>query len=202
MKRTITLLLTTIAFSMAVIAQNSGYEKSIEINGGPAMNKSTKYSLGIAMVNGYRINSNLYAGVGIGFRYTEAKFMHTWRSYMQYGNLHFEKSDSYGGDYLLPVYARVQYNLITTKVKPILLCDVGYTFDIGIAKGNAVGFFWEPAFGLDVSLEENTSIYFQIGINLQKLHYTRYEYSYYDGVSTEEINTVASTLNIKIGMKF
>lgn len=202
MKKVITFLLATVMLSMAANSQESGYEKSIEIIGGPAMSKSTKYSLGISMVNGYRINPHLYAGIGVGFRYTEAKFMHTWRSYMQYSSLHFESSDSYGGDYLVPVFARIQYNLITTKVKPMLLCDVGYTIDPGIAKGNAVGFFWEPAFGIDISLEENTSIYFQIGINLQKIHYTRYEYSYYDGASEEEINTTASTLNIKIGMKF
>lgn len=166
------------------------------------MNKNTKYSLGISMVNGYRINPQLYAGMGIGFRYTNAKFMHTWRSYMQYGSLHFESSDLYGGDYLVPVFARIQYNLITTKVKPMLLCDAGYTIDPGIAKGNAVGFFWEPAFGIDINLEENTSIYIQIGVNFQKTHFTRYENSYYDGASEEEIKTIASTLIFKLGMKF
>ena len=198
----IIILLTAVVLSMTAKAQNTGYEKSIEINGGPAMNKCTKYSLGISMVNGYRIIPNLYAGIGVGFKYTDALFMHTWRSYMQYGSLHFESSDSYSGDYLLPIFARIQYNFTTTKVKPMLLCDAGYTINVGSVEGNAVGFYWEPAFGVDISLEENTSLYFQVGINLQKLHYDRYEYSYYDGASSEEVNTTASTLCFKIGMRF
>ncbi len=189
-------------FGFTVIAQTSGYEKSIEIYGRPAMNKSTKYTLGISMVNGYRIDSHLYAGIGVGFRYTDAEFMHTYRSYMQFGSLHSETSSSYAGDYLLPVYARAQYNFTTTKVKPMLLCDAGYTFNVGSTDGNAVGFFWEPAFGIDINLEQNTSLYFQIGICMQKTHYTYYTYSYFDGASSEEINATASTLNIKIGMKF
>lgn len=101
--RKIIILLTTVVLSMTAKAQNTGYEKSIEINGGPAMNDCTKYSLGISMVNGYRIIPNLYAGIGVGFRYTDALFMHTWRSYKQYGSLHFESRDSYSGDYLLPI---------------------------------------------------------------------------------------------------
>lgn len=201
MKRII-ILLSAVVFSMTAIAQSTGYEKSIEINGGPAMNDNTKYSLGISMVNGYRIMPNLYAGVGVGFRYTDALFMHTWRSYMQYGSLHFESSDSYAGDYLLPIFARIQYNFTTTKVKPMILCDAGYTINVGSNEGNPVGFYWEPAFGVDISLEGNTSLYFQIGINMQSTHYDRYEYSYYDGASTEEIKATASTLCFKIGMRF
>lgn len=202
MKKGITILLTAVIFSMAANAQNSGYEKSIEIYGGPALNKSTKYTLGISMVNGYRINPHLYAGIGAGFRYTDAEFMHTYRSYMQFGYLHSETSTSYAGDYLLPIYFRAQYNFTTTKVKPILLCDAGYTFNVGSVKGNAVGFFWEPAFGIDINLESNTSLYFQIGVCMQNAHHTFYSYSYYDGASSEELHTVASTLNLKIGMKF
>jgi len=200
--RKLTIIFAAIVFSMTANAQNTGYEKSIEINGGPAMNNCTKYSLGISMVNGYRIIPNLYAGVGVGFRYTDALFDQTWRSYMQYGKLQFETKDYYSGDYLLPIFARIQCNFTTTKVKPLLLCDAGYTISVGSAEGNAVGFYWEPAFGVDISLEEKTSIYFQIGINLQKTHYRRYEYSYYDGANTEEINATASTLSFKLGMRF
>ncbi len=200
--RKIIILLTTVVLSMTAKAQNTGYEKSIEINGGPAMNDCTKYSLGISMVNGYRIIPNLYAGIGVGFRYTDALFMHTWRSYMQYGSLHFESRDSYSGDYLLPIFARIQYNFTTTKFKPMLLCDAGYTINVGSVEGNAVGFYWEPAFGVDISLEEKTSLYFQIGINMQSMHYDRYEFDYYDGANTEEIKTTASTLCFKIGMRF
>ena len=201
-KKLLAIVALATMFGFTATAQTSGYEKSIEIYGGPAMNKSTKYTLGISMVNGYRINSHLYAGIGAGFRYTNAEFMHSYRSYMQFGSLHSETSSSYAGDYLLPVYARAQYYFTTTKVKPMLLCDGGYTFNVGSTEGNAVGFFWEPAFGIDINLEQNTSLYFQIGICMQKTHYTYYTYSYYDGASSEEINTTASTLNIKIGMKF
>jgi hypothetical protein len=202
MKKGISILLAVIAFSMAANAQNNGYEKSIEIYGGPAMNKTAKYSFGISLVNGYRINPHLYAGLGVGFRYTDAEYMHTYRSYKQFGVLQTETSSSYAGDYLLPVHARAQYNFTTTKVKPMLLCDAGYTFNVGSVEGNAIGFFWEPAFGIDIDLEEHTSLYFQLGICMQNTHYTYYTFSYYDGASSEEIHTKGSTFNIKVGMKF
>lgn len=202
MKKRITILLSAVLVSIAASSQNNGYEKSVEINGGPAINKSTKYSLGISMVNGYRINSYLYVGIGIGFRYSDAEYMHVYRSYKQFGYIHSESESSYAGDYLLPVYARAQYNFTTTKVKPLILCDVGYTFNVGSVKGNAVGFFWEPAFGIDISLEQKTSIYFQIGICLQNAHHTYYTFSYYDGASSEELHTRACTLNFKVGMRF
>lgn len=202
MKKRITILLSAVLFSMAANAQNSGYEKSIEIYGGPALNKSTKYSLGITMVNGYRINSCMYVGVGIGFRYSDAEYMHTYRSYMQFGSIHSETKTFYDVDYLLPVYARAQYYLTTTKVKPMILCDAGYTFYVGSVKGNAVGFFWEPAFGIEISMEKKTTLYFQLGICMQNAHHTYYSFSYYDGDSYEELHTRASTLNIKVGMKF
>ena len=56
--------------------------------------------------------------------------------------------------------------------------------------------------GVDISLEDKTSLYFQIGINMQSLHYDRYEFDYYDGANTEEIKATASTLCFKIGMRF
>ena len=202
MKKRITILLSAVLFSMAASSQNNGYEKSIEIYGGPAMNKSTKYSLGITMVNGYRISSYLYVGVGVGFRYSDAEYMHTYRSYMQFGSIHSETMTSYAGDYLLPVFARAQYYFSTTKVRPMILCDAGYTFNVGSVKGNAVGFFWEPAFGIEIGMEKKTTLYFQIGICMQNAHHTYYSFSYYDGASSEELHTRASTLNFKVGMKF
>ena len=60
MKRTLSIMFAILIASCATsFAQSKGYEKSIEANGGVALDKMSKFSFGVSMINGYRINEHL-----------------------------------------------------------------------------------------------------------------------------------------------
>lgn len=185
----------TILFLMCFVvfasAQSKGYEKSIEFGGGIGLDKLSKYSIGISMVNGYRFNNYLYVGVGTGFKYTDALY-YSSSSLRDY-------YESFDGKYLIPLYARIKANLTKTKVSPFLVVDAGYTFDVGQNENkNIEGLMIEPAFGIDFKLnEEKISLYFLLGVNIQKTRFTHFR-----KISDEENNEFASALSLKLGIKF
>lgn len=114
--------------ALSLNAQSKGYEKSIEVFGGPGLNKLTKYQIGISMINGYRINDYFYAGVGTGFRYQESRY-----------NLSYGPGDTYDDDsrttrYIIPLYARIKANLTKTSVSPFFIADIGGNIDVGMVE--------------------------------------------------------------------
>ncbi len=186
-------------FCMNSVMQASGYEKAIEINGGVGLNKFSKYSFGIEMINGYRFNDYFSIGFGAGFRYTNALYYHSY----QYSNHQSSTYDSYDGKYLIPLHVRAKANLSPAKVSPFLMLDGGYTFDVGQNPNkNTEGLFFEPAFGVDIKLDDKTTMCFGVGVNFQNAHYKYYSIGGYSGSYDLEETGLASTLNIRIGFKF
>ena len=191
------------AFAVQFALAQATYEKSIEVQGGPALDKNTKYSVGASTTHGARIE-NFFIGIGAGFRYTNALYYSSYRSYYQWGSLQSESYESFDGKYLVPLYVRANYLFGNSSVKPMISFDLGTTIDVGKNQKykNTEGLFYEPAVGLNISIDEKTSMFITIGLNYQKAHHTYYSISYYDGASTEEIKGMAGTLNIKIGLTF
>lgn len=190
MKKTI-IICTMLISALVANAQTVGYEKSVEIFGGPGLNQSSEYQLGISMINGYRLNNNFYIGVGTGFRLQEALY---YKSYTL-------SSDGYSSRtprYIVPLYARFKANLTNTSVSPYLSADFGGNFDVGQVKiKNIEGFFFEPQFGVDIDLEEPMSLYLAIGVNVANTHYDVYrKIDYYT------CKTKATTLAFHLGFKF
>ncbi|MDR1517645.1 MAG: outer membrane protein transport protein [Dysgonamonadaceae bacterium] len=64
-------LLMSVLFS---VKAQIGYEKSIELGASIGLDKFTKSSFEIGMINGYRFNDYLSLGAGVGFRYTDALY--------------------------------------------------------------------------------------------------------------------------------
>ena len=186
-----------------VASGQAAYEKSIELAGGPALNSHTQYSVGANTTHGI-LSNNFFIGAGVGFRYTSALYYSSYRSYYQFGSLQTETYKSYDGKYLVPVYIRASYRFGRASVKPMLSFDVGATFDVGKNQKykNTEGLFYEPADGVNISLDDNTSMFITVGLNYQNAHHTYYTMSYYDGTSTEEIKGRASTLHFRIGFTF
>lgn len=182
------MLLTSIFLSANAQA---GYEKSIELGGAIGIDKFTKSSFDIDMINGYRFNDYFSIGAGIGFRYTDALYYESNTL-----NYFFESRD---GKYLVPLYARVKANLTKTKVSPFFLANIGYTFDVGQNPNkNTYGLMIEPAFGIDFKLnEKNLGLYFLVGFNLQNA-----EYTYFGKTDEEKVKGMASSIEIKGGIKF
>lgn len=192
------------AFALALgassVAQTSGYEKSIEINGGFSLDDYQNYTFGIGMVNGYRINDNFYVGLGIGYEYLKGLY---YKSYEYVGGIIGSKN--YTSEDIrnnIQIFGRIKANLTSSKVSPFLSCDLGYNAGLG---GNnikmATGLFYEPAFGIDFKMSDEQTIYFTIGYNSQN-----YEYKFYNltlGNSYDKIENVkAGKLNLRLGFKF
>jgi hypothetical protein len=47
------------------LAQNKGFEKAIEVNGGIGLDDYTNYSFGVNFVGGYRFNDTFFVGAGL-----------------------------------------------------------------------------------------------------------------------------------------
>ena len=201
MKRII--LLASVVCVMQSAFGQATYEKSIELQGGPALDSYTKYSVGASTTHGARID-NFFIGAGAGFRYTNALYYSSYRSYYQYGSLQSESYESYDGKYLIPIYVRASYRFGSSAVKPMISFDLGTTIDVGQNQEykNTEGLFYEPAVGLNISIDEKTTMFISVGLNYQSSHHTYYSTSYYSGASTEEIKGMASTLNFKLGLTF
>lgn len=198
MKKTILSLFVTL-FCLNTFIYAGGYEKAIEINGGIGLNKFSKYSLGIEMINGFRFNDYFSLGFGAGFRYTNALYYHSYQSSYHQSNTY----DSYDGKYLIPLHARVKANLSSAKVSPFLMVDGGYTIDVGKNPNkNTEGLFFEPAFGVDIKLDDVNSIYIGVGVNLQNAHYQYFSIGGYSGSYDSVEKGMASTLNFRIGFAF
>lgn len=196
-------LITAMSFAVQFTWAQVTYEKTIELQGGPALNSHTKYSVGASTTHGARID-NFFIGAGAGFRYTNALYYSSYRSYYQYGSLQSENYESFDGKYLVPLYVRASYRFGSSSVKPMISFDLGTAIDVGQNQEykNTEGLFYEPAVGLNISIDEKTTMFISVGLNYQNAHHTFYSTSYYDGASTEEIKGMASTLNFKLGLTF
>ena len=193
MKKTIVILFMMLS-STQIIAQNNGYEKSIEAYGGFGLNELSKYQLGISLYNGYRFNDYCHLSLGIGFRYQEARYM--------LSNFYSTKIDSREPRYIMPISARAKFNLTNTSISPFLIAEVGTNIDIGYVEyKNITGFFFEPLFGVDFSTKENTSPYLAIGVNIANTKYQYYNISNFNTYS-KEVKSKATTLVFHIGFKF
>ncbi len=197
------LLFLSFTFIMALPfcaqAQNKGYEKSIELNGGIPIDKYSKYSLGITMMNGYRFNYFFYLGAGIGYEYFNALY---YKSYDYIGSGHSDKYDSFYGKSMLRLFARVKANLSRAKVSPYFAGDFGYTIDFNANDcGSTTGLMFEPQFGIDFKLPEKIGLYLAVGYRGQQNSYTYYNLTYGETGSTEE-NVLAGLVDIKFGIKF
>lgn len=194
MKKLLLLALFALTFNSFLYSQS--YQKSLEVYGGPAIDKYSKFSFGLSMNNGCSIKNQFFFGLGVGFRYTNAYY------YGSYSSSTHSATSSYDGKFLIPIYGRLSVSLTKTKIKPVLSCDLGYTIDVGQNPNkNTEGFFYEPEIGVVIDLEEKTSIYFLVGLNNQKTHYDYYSItSYNPGV--ERVDGITSTLTFRVGMNF
>ena len=168
-----------------------GYEKTIELNGGIGMDKFSKYSLGITMLNGYRFNHYFFVGAGVGYEYFYAKYYTT-----NIGH-HYE---SFDGKHLLKLSARVKANLTKGKVSPFFAFDIGGAIDVGKNPyRTAKGLFIEPAFGIDFKLnDQKTAIFLMVGYHGQNSQYTRFSSNGNESLE----KAMAGLIDIRLGIKF
>lgn len=181
-------------FSSNVYAQK-GYQKSIEAGASIGVGDYSNNTFGIAMINGYRFNNYLFAGVGVGFGYSNA---------LNGVNIKYGTTEYRTDAYLIPVFANIKANLTTGKVSPFFQLNIGYTFDVNQYLRDAPGFMIEPAFGVDFNLDTKKAIYVLAGFNLQ---HSEYSFTRNVGTTTDnwDITTKSEMLkaiSLRVGFKF
>jgi len=156
-------------------AQKQGYEKSIAAYANIGVGKYNNSAFGITMVNGYRFNDYFFAGIGFGIAYSnELQSATTWT---YWGVTSERRRDGYP----IPIYLQAKAYLTTGNVRPFVLMNVGYTFDIMEYMKDAPGLMFEPALGVDFAIGEKQSIFIMGGFNLQ--HYEFGNVSYFKSIA-------------------
>ena len=199
MKKNALFLLMIFASSFA-FAQNKGYEKAIEANGGIGLDNCQKYTFGVSMINGYRFNDNLFLGAGVGYEYLNGLYYH---SYEYQGKiLGSSNYDSFDVRNLVQAFARLKFNLTGNSISPFFSADLGTT--IGLSSNEiqmANGLFYEIGVGCDFKINDVQTFYILFGYNAQN-----YEYKYYDttfgssGVDLEK--QMSGKFCVHFGLKF
>lgn len=172
-----------------------GYEKSIEAGASIGVGDYSNKTFGISMINGYRFNNYLFAGVGVGIGYSNA---------LNGVNIKCGTTEYRTDAYLIPVFANIKANLTTGKVSPFFRLNIGYTFDANQYLRDAPGFMIEPAFGVDFNLDRKKAIYVLAGFNLQ---HSEYSFTRNVGTTTDnwDITTKSEMLkaiSLRVGLKF
>lgn len=180
-------------------AQTKGYEKSIEVGGGVGLDKMTKYSISIAMLNGYRFNDYVFVGIGAGYKMIETLYYQSYQHSRGYSSTY----NSFDTKNLIQLYGRIKANLTKSNVSPFLQFDLGTSFDVGSNPNKtAQGVMFEPAFGVDVKLNSSKAkLYFALGYNAQSSKYSFINTTLGDSYS-ENIKSLSGCLNFKIGFVF
>lgn len=194
------IILSVIAVLASVSLFAQGYEKSIEANVGIGLDNCQKFTFGLSMINGYRINDYFFIGAGVGYEYLDGLYYH---SYEYKGSVVGSSNyDSYDVRNNIQAFARVKANLTNTKVSPFLSGDVGYT--VGLSSNEikmANGLFFQPSFGCDIRLSDKQTIYVMLGYNGQN-----YNYRWFDNTlgSTEDktLTKLAGKFAIHVGFIF
>ncbi len=200
--KNILLAVLSLCLAMSAVAQETGFRKSVEIYGGPVLTTDRgKYVTGLSLTAGYQFTPHLYAGVGGGFRHTRSLFM--IEDKVSANDCSIETHYSYGYKYLLPLFGRVQYTFDVFPVKPLLMLDMGYAFNVPFLPDDINElWFCEPAVGAEVGLGGKTALYFYLGVDVQRLQY-RFYTTYSQTAYEEEIHrTFYLTLDFKAGLRF
>ena len=185
--------------SVGAFAQNKGYEKSIELNGGIPIDNNSKFSLGITMINGYRFNDFIFLGAGVGYEYFNALY---YSSYEYIGNGNSDRYKSYYGKSMLRIFGRIKANLTKTNISPYFAGDIGYCLDFNANEyATTSGLMFEPQFGIDFKLPQNIGLYFAVGYRGQQNSYNWINTTLGDSGS-ERHNVIAGLIDIKFGIKF
>ena len=130
----------------------------------------------ISMINGYRFNPNLFAGIGVTL----------------YSTLR------------IPVYGQIKYNFNERNTSPFASLNVGYSFIESAAsqKIESYGFIASTNIGLDFRKNHKTSFYVTMGLSFQQIeYYEQSDYHYYRPTDRVKKQKLYLFIPIKIGIR-
>lgn len=157
------LLVLVVALSMPLVVLAKGFEPQVKVTGNIGVDSYKNNSFGADFVAGYRVTDMFRVGIGVGISYVDLFFEdgHFIENHW-YGT--YKESAAY-----VPVFVDCKLNLTSGKISPHVNLDLGYAAYIpfsGYAKKNQLGFFVQPAFGVDFNLGKG-ALFVQVGYKYQ-----------------------------------
>lgn len=178
-----------------IFAQDKGFEKSIEINGGAGLDDCINYTFGASFVGGYRVSPSFFIGAGVGYSYIDGLY------YTNYEHSNGESStyNSYEIRNNMQAFVRAKLNLTNSNISPFLLADIGAT--LGLTSNEikmANGLTYEPAFGIDFKIKNKQTMYVMVGYKGSQYQYKYFNTTYGDA-GVEILKKTAGTFCIHLG---
>lgn len=157
-------LVLSIVLAVSSFASNAqGFEPQVRVTGDVGVDSYKNNSFGIDFVAGYRITDKFRLGAGVGVSYVDLLFEDAgFVGSHFYGK--YKESAAY-----VPVFVDGKLNFTDGKISPYINLDMGYAIYIpcsDYAKENTLGFFVQPAFGVDFKLGKG-AIFVQAGYKYQ-----------------------------------
>ena len=173
MKRIILILAIILSAAVTAGAFEKGYEKRVEAYAFAGLTDYNKSQFGVSMVNGWRITSSSYVGMGVGYEYSDILYVIRM------------KGNQSAPQHMFPVYGEYKFNFHPETVSsPFLVVDAGWVFNTngedkeGIDTKSAYGLMASARYGIDVSVGDNLRVTCSIGPRIQHIRVTE-KYSQY-----------------------
>lgn len=177
MKKLIFVFLFLLSATSAYSQKEKGYEFSFETGYEIGVGETSTGSFQIiSMINGYRINPDIFMGLGLSI------------------NAHEEGT-------LIPIYGQLKYNLNKKNTSPFALLKVGYSLKSSSDKIRGFGFTISPNIGFDFRKKHKTSFYIMTGMNFQWGFYHKH-FNDFGQHDPRQINKLYLYIPIKIGATF
>jgi len=169
-----------------------GYEGIVEMGiAAPLPPNDFTECIKLNVINGYRFNSHLFLGGGLGLRY--------------FLNPNIEHSPVFN-DIGVPLFLDIRTNFFINNLSPFLELSLGYSFNLNNNNFEAqnypsnitgVGLLFNPAIGINYTYSDKYGINISIGYELQKLKEFLDYYS-----SNPKLVIFSNCLSIDVGVVF
>ena len=199
MKRLIICAIIAMA-SISAFGQSKSFEKSVEATGGIGLDKYQKFTFGLNFIGGYRLNDYFSVSAGAGYEYLDGLYYSSFEYHGGAGNSYYGTSNDVRNN--IKFFGRVKANLTSSGVSPFFSADLGA--NIGLSSNEikmANGFFFEPCFGCDFSIDSKQAIYVMLGYNGVGYDYEAFDTTF--GSSGYEMcHVLSGKFTIHFGFKF
>ena len=152
-----------LALSMPTVIWAKGVEPQVRVTGDIGVDSYKNNSFGADFVAGYRVTDMFRIGAGVGISYVDILF----EDAHFIGNHWYDKYKESAA--YVPVFVDAKLNFTSGKISPYVNLDLGYAVYIPFsdyAKKNQLGFFVQPAFGVDFNIG-NGVLFVQAGYKYQ-----------------------------------
>ncbi|MEO8069208.1 MAG: hypothetical protein ABI599_16030 [Flavobacteriales bacterium] len=169
---------TAASFSNEELKQR-GYSAIAELNMGIGYNGfGEKSSFGVQVINGYQVNPNLFAGIGIGL------------------NQHFS------GVAFAPIFLDVRVNFLRQRVSPFI--DLAGGWAIGLTDDDEGGVYANPSLGVKFFVSRRTALQLSLGFRYQEGTERIETWNYYNGTVTDHYDQTfeRNAATLKFGVTF